>query len=91
MSRKPKRTERLSARMLRQPGQAAIHLDNVRGENLRRPDPALDEGSRYKAWAVCGFLLLAVGLAFGQTVCHEFINLDDGRVCLEEPPPDPRV
>ena len=27
--------------------------------------------------AVCGFLLLAVGLIFGQTVRYEFVNLDD--------------
>ncbi len=33
--------------------------------------------------AVCGFLLLAVGLVFGQTVYHQFINLDDD-VCVSE-------
>ena len=27
--------------------------------------------------AVCGLLLLAVGLVFGQTVRHEFVNYDD--------------
>ena len=77
--------------MPRQSGRAAIHLDNVRGEYLGRPGPALDTRSRYKTWAVCGFLLLAVGLVFGQTVCHEFINLDDGEYVSEEPPSDPRV
>ncbi len=35
---------------------------------LRRPHSLL---------AVCGLLLLAVALVFGQTVRHEFINLDD--------------
>ena len=30
-----------------------------------------------KGLAVCGFLLLAILLVFGQTVRHEFINLDD--------------
>jgi len=35
--------------------------------------------------AVCGFLLLAVGLVFGPTVGHEFINLDDD-VCVYENP-----
>ena len=69
--------------MPRRPGQAAIHLDNVRGEYRGRSGPVLDERSRYKAWAVCGFLLLAVGLVFGQTVCHEFINLDDGQYVLK--------
>jgi protein O-mannosyl-transferase len=31
--------------------------------------------------AVCALLLLAVGLVFGQTAHHEFINLDDG-ICV---------
>ena len=83
MSRRPRRIERPSAQMPRQPGRAAIHLDNVRGECLGRPGPARDEWSRYKTWAVCGFLLLAVGLVFGKTVCHEFINLDDGEYVLK--------
>ena len=28
----------------------------------------------YTLLAVCGFLLLAVGLVFGQTLRHEFVN-----------------
>ncbi len=32
---------------------------------------------RWLALAVCGLLLLAVGLVFGQTVGYQFINLDD--------------
>ena len=28
-------------------------------------------------WAVCGLLVLAVGLVFGQTVTHDFVNWDD--------------
>ena len=28
-------------------------------------------------FVICGFLLLAVGLVFGQTIHYEFINLDD--------------
>ncbi len=35
--------------------------------------------------AICGLLLLAVGLIFGQTVCHKFINLDDGMYVYENP------
>ncbi len=35
--------------------------------------------------AVCGGLLLAVGLVFGQTVRHEFVNLDDGQYVSENP------
>ena len=34
---------------------------------------------RYVTLAVCGLLLLAVGLVFGQTGRFEFINLDDTR------------
>ena len=33
--------------------------------------------------AVCGSLLLAVGLVFGQTVRHEFIDFDDHRYVYE--------
>jgi tetratricopeptide (TPR) repeat protein len=35
--------------------------------------------------AVCGFLLLAVALVFGQTVCHEFVNFDDDVLVYENP------
>ena len=35
--------------------------------------------------AVCGPLLLAVGLVFGQTVRHQFVNLDDGEYVSENP------
>jgi hypothetical protein len=28
-------------------------------------------------WAVCGFLLLAVGLVYGQTLGHDFTGYDD--------------
>jgi tetratricopeptide (TPR) repeat protein len=54
------------------------------------PDPAQAEspaahGARlangyaevYWIWAICGLLLLAVGLVFGQTVGHEFVGFDD--------------
>ena len=33
--------------------------------------------NRYAAPAVCGFLLLAVLLIFGQTVGYDFVNFDD--------------
>jgi tetratricopeptide (TPR) repeat protein len=36
-------------------------------------------------WAVCGFLLLAVGLVFGQTVHHDFIGCDDEVYVYENP------
>ena len=39
----------------------------------------------YSAAAVCGFLLLAVALVFGQTVGHEFVNYDDNPYVYENP------
>ena len=41
--------------------------------------------SRYATAAVCGLLLLAVGLVFAQTIRHEFINIDDGAYVSENP------
>ena len=35
--------------------------------------------------AVCGLLLLAVALVFGQTVRHEFVNYDDDEYVYENP------
>lgn len=56
-----------------------------------RPDPARPSGGqgspmpdgrswiwdRISLWAVCGLLLLAVGLVFGQTASFDFVNYDD--------------
>ena len=39
----------------------------------------------YTVAAVCGFLLLAVALVFGQTVGHEFVNYDDNQYVYENP------
>jgi tetratricopeptide (TPR) repeat protein len=36
-------------------------------------------------WTICGCLLLAVGLVFGQTVRHEFIPHDDNSFVYENP------
>ncbi len=47
--------------------------------------PALAAPSRYATAAVCGLLLLAVGLVFAQTIRHEFINIDDGAYVSENP------
>ncbi len=40
----------------------------------------------YQVWGVCGLLVLAVGLLFGQTVCYEFVNYDDGDYVYDNPP-----
>jgi protein O-mannosyl-transferase len=41
--------------------------------------------NQYKLLAVCGVLLLAVGLVFGQTICHDFVNYDDDNYVYENP------
>ncbi len=37
------------------------------------------------AWAVCGFLLLAIALVFGQTLQFGFVNYDDGLYVYQNP------
>jgi tetratricopeptide (TPR) repeat protein len=58
-------------------------------EDVRVHDvsPIFEPGSRpcYAAPAVCGLLLLAVGLVFGQTVSYQFLNLDDDRCTYNNP------
>ena len=53
------------------------------GSNTSRP--ADGQARAGWVWAVCGFLLLAVGLVFGQTVRHEFIAFDDNEFVYENP------
>ena len=38
-----------------------------------------------ESWAVCGLLVLAVFLVFGQTLDHGFINYDDPAYVAENP------
>ena len=47
--------------------------------------PAAGQGRVYWIWAICGFLVLAVGLVFGQTVRHEFLAYDDQAYVYENP------
>jgi tetratricopeptide (TPR) repeat protein len=51
------------------------------------PEIAGPEGqpSRFAAFVVCGFLLLAVGLVFGRTINHEFVEYDDNEYIYENP------
>ena len=61
-----------------------------RQEETLRPDctyPCSKAGLRnpFAALAVCGLLLLAVALVFGQTVRHEFVNFDDQVYVYENP------
>ena len=47
-------------------------------------DPRAQANSRC-AWGVCGFLLVAVGLIYGQTLGHGFLNYDDGGFVFANP------
>ncbi|HEY1784061.1 MAG TPA: hypothetical protein VGG30_00885, partial [Pirellulales bacterium] len=53
------------------------------GENSSRP--ADGSAQTYWVWAICGFLLLAVGLVFGQTLGHQFVGWDDRAYLSENP------
>jgi tetratricopeptide (TPR) repeat protein len=44
-----------------------------------------NEQTRYRALAIAVLLLLAVGLVFGQTLRHEFVNFDDRAYVYENP------
>jgi protein O-mannosyl-transferase len=49
------------------------------------PDPKSRTQNPYVVLAVCGLLLLAVGLVFGQTVRHEFVSCDDQEYVCANP------
>ena len=40
---------------------------------------------RYQVLIICAFLLLAVGLVFGQTIGHDFVNIDDNNYVHDNP------
>ncbi|HEY1786090.1 MAG TPA: tetratricopeptide repeat protein [Pirellulales bacterium] len=47
--------------------------------------PIAERAPAIWVWAICGFLLLAVGLVFGQTVGHAFLGFDDQTYVYENP------
>ncbi len=49
------------------------------------PVPASGTQNCWQVLAACGFLLLAVGLVFGQTVRYQFVNFDDNSYVYENP------
>jgi protein O-mannosyl-transferase len=66
------------------------------GRNRQRQETALRPGhvsacseagpqNPYTVLAVCGFLLLAIALVFGQTLQHKFINYDDDEYVYANP------
>ena len=60
-------------------------------ESKPKPTPGRNEVAasrpqpRTLAPTVCALLLLAVGLVFGQTIRHEFVNYDDGPYVVDNP------
>jgi protein O-mannosyl-transferase len=57
--------------------------DHARGN--REQAVAQPDGTAHGVLAVCGLLLLAVGLVFGQTLRHDFVNLDDSVIVYLNP------
>ncbi|HEX4143305.1 MAG TPA: tetratricopeptide repeat protein [Pirellulales bacterium] len=53
--------------------------------SLKSSRLADDWARDYRVWTVCGFLLLAVGLVFGQTVRYGFVGFDDDQFVYENP------
>ena len=69
---------------------AAVDDGSSAGASLAQPtdsssSPLAGRVLAYWVWAVCGFLVLAVGLVFGQTVHHEFIEIDDSGYVYDNP------
>jgi len=74
-----------------QQGDQVVSPADERGVVPREPAPS-DAGfpapatpNRYPLLAVCGLLLLAVALIYGQTIRHEFVNYDDGDFVYQNP------
>ena len=53
--------------------------------NRGRTCPGPWTANRFTVAAVCGLLLMAVALVFGQTIRHEFVNFDDDKYVLDNP------
>jgi tetratricopeptide (TPR) repeat protein len=52
---------------------------------LRPNDDTQHRTNTYYAWGVCGFLLLAIGLIYAQTLGYPLINFDDNVFVFENP------
>ena len=52
-------------------------------KRMRRSQNRQQRTEVYYAWGVCGFLLLAVGLIYGQTLGHNLLKFDDNHFVWE--------
>jgi protein O-mannosyl-transferase len=57
--------------------------DNREQREPSAPGPKRRASNPYATAAVCGLLLLAIGLVFGQTLRHAFVNVDDDKYVYE--------
>ncbi len=92
MGRKRNSRRTLSSRDPRQHGQAGSRSagqGTVPGVAIRRDNfsslPQSERRNLGKVLAICGLLLLAVGLVFGQTVGYDFVNYDDDVYVYKNP------
>src|SRR5271155_4000629 len=80
---------RKSKTKMRQPPSAGLPDRNadVARESVDRstPGPALRAQKHYLPLAICGFLILAVIVVFGQTAYFGFVNYDDYEYIYENP------
>jgi protein O-mannosyl-transferase len=53
------------------------HPLQARREGIGPSDPHFREPTKYTVLVVCGLLLVAVAIVFGQTVRYDFVNYDD--------------
>ncbi len=65
-------------------GQIAGQGGPARREDIFSP-PESGRRNPGQVLAICGLLVLAIGLVFGQTVCHQFVNYDDNEFLYENP------
>jgi protein O-mannosyl-transferase len=80
MSRSPQNDTPSDDRNRRRQGNRRRKTSNSADAKLDLDDrsvPRIAGRDIYAGWAVCGLLLLAVAIVFGQTVSHGFTNFDD--------------
>ncbi len=88
MSRKGKKKpsdSRNRPRKISPPADGPNFRGNGSDRHSTNVEPSPFAGNRRAVLAVCGGLLLAVGLVFGQTVQYKFVNFDDDGYVTDNP------